>query len=298
MRVNSDWCRWIHASGIYSQPYSTLQMLEKAYLRGYSLSSAGSCANFVLTGTEKTTAAIVSVMNEEKTIASVLGQLNRIPLHEIIVVVNGSSDASFAIARNVSDAVIVRFPEPLGHDVGRTVGAKLSTADILLFIDGDFPILAEHLSPFIQAIDRGYDIALNNITPYLHRFNTWDGVTVIKKFLNVSLSRPDLQANSLTAVPHALSRKAVETIGCQNLYIPPKALSIAVLRQLKICSPMSVDVITSNRLRRQNTGAANPVSEMITGDHLEALSLAMRHLGARLSFHDEIRKRLTEGGER
>lgn len=242
--------------------------------------------------------AVVTAMNEEASIGLVLEQLGRMPLAEIIVVVNGSSDQTFSVARQTSpNAIIVHLPDPLGYDVGRAVGARLSRSDILLFLDGDIAIAAEELIPFIRAIDRGADVALNDLSPFLPLFAGRDEVTVVKEFVNRSLGRNDLGANSLTAIPHALSRRALETIGIFRLAVPPVAQAAAIAGGLAITAPASVDVIRTNRLRDINTGHLNPVARLILGDHLEALGEAMGAASARLHFPDGLRKRgKLEGG--
>ncbi|MDF2715177.1 MAG: glycosyl transferase family 2, partial [Paenibacillus sp.] len=148
---------------------------------------------------------------------------------------------------------------------------------------------------YIHAVERGADVALNDITPYIDVFAGRDPVTIVKEMLNRSLGREDLHANSLTAVPHALSRKAIDTIGCANLMVPPKAQALAVRNGLRIETAMSVDVISKNRVRDKNSGRDNPVSHLIIGDHLEALELLMRTDGARLHSADHIRNRKVLG---
>jgi len=225
-------------------------------------------------------AAVVSARNEESTIGSVIDELKRLPLQEIVVVLNGSTDGTLdeALKREVT---IVHIPEALGHDVGRAIGAKLAQAQTLLFVDGDFPVPAERLAPFLRAVHRGADLALNDLSPFLGPFRSWDGVTRVKALLNRSLGRPDLGAASLTSVPHALSRRAVDTVGAQLLAVPPAAQAAAMLAGLAVCAPCAVDVIGPNRRREGNTGQGNPVARLIVGDHLEAIGYAAAKAGPR-----------------
>lgn len=262
------------------------------FIEGYCRQTGQHANKWVLIPTNKTVSVIVTVMNEKDTIPSILEQLHRLPLHEIIFVLNGSTDESFEMIRNQSWATIVHYHHPLGHDVGRTIGAKLSESDILIFLDGDFPVYAEHLVPFIESIEQGMDIALNNITPYIGFFSDRDEVTTIKEFVNMSMERVELEANSLTAVPHAMSRHAAQVIGYTNLAVPPKAQVIAMNKGLKVSAPIHVDVISRNRIRKRNVGNNNSVSEMIIGDHIEALNTILTLKGSRLSFLDHIRNRL------
>lgn len=231
-------------------------------------------------------------MNEERTLSQLLQQLHRLPLHEIIAVINGSSDRSYQIASHTPYVKAIYYDHPLGHDVGRAVGAMASESDILIFLDGDILIQAEELLPFLQCLEEGNDIALNDLHPYLIPFHQRDGVSIVKEFLNRTLGRKDLSLNSLTAVPHALTRKAIDTIGIHHLFVPPKAQAIALMKGLKVKAVGGVDVFSKNKLREHNQGRGNPVADLIIGDHLEALKWVMDEAAnPRLQYSDTIRKR-------
>lgn len=241
-------------------------------------------------------AVIVSAMNEEKTLGRLLNEMDRLAPQELIIVVNGCQDHTFDIAKQHPTATVLSYNEPVGHDVGRTIGAKVAVSDILLFIDADIPVSAEQIKPYIRAIQQGADVALNHMGPYLPVFADRDKVTVLKQFLNTSLGRSDLGADSMTAVPHALSRRALEIIGIENLMVPPRAHAMAIINGLTIVSPASVNVIKRNRRRAGNQGSLNPVSQMIIGDHLEAIHFVMQDLGVRYLHPDSMRRREFVGG--
>ncbi|WP_246070658.1 glycosyltransferase family 2 protein [Paenibacillus kobensis] len=236
-------------------------------------------------------AAVVMAYNEERTLPLVLEELAKLSLEEIVVVLNGCTDGSFREARSFPGVTIVHYADKIGHDVGRAVGARMCTSDIVLFVDGDFRIAAEKLKPFIAAVARGTDVALNDISPYLPLFRDWDDVTRLKAFLNLSLGRPDLHASSLTSVPHALSRRAIERIGSALLAVPPKAQAAAIADGLIVRTAGSVNVVTANRMRNDNVGRDNEVARLIVGDHVEALKHVMDKGGARLSKADTSRRR-------
>ncbi|WP_223285277.1 glycosyltransferase family 2 protein [Paenibacillus sp. PL91] len=263
----------------------------KGYLQGICQKNGLPYLNRVLMPTDKSVAVIMTVMNEEDTIPILMMELNRLVIDELIIVVNGSKDQSFTKARELSKATILYYPEPLGHDVGRSIGAKVAKSDILVFIDGDIPLQAEQLIPFVYAVEKGMDVALNNVNSFLPIFSKRDAVSHVKEFLNRSLRRPDLKTNSLTTVPHALSRRAVDRIGYDHLAVPPKAHARAILEELRVGAPFSVNVIAANRRRAHNASTNNPVAEMIIGDHVEALSLSMSLKTKRLSFPDPYRMR-------
>lgn len=292
LQLNRQWTAWVHGRGSGRfRSFPAMVKAAKRYSSAYCRTARLPHRDFVPVPTTKSVAAIVTAMNEEGAIGAVLKELNRLPLDETIVVVNGSQDRTFSVARAEKHATIIHYPQPLGHDVGRAIGASAAQADILLFVDGDFPIAAERLAAFIYAVECGSDVALNDISPFLQHFASQDEVTIVKQFLNRSLGRPDLHANSLTAVPHALSRKAVETIGAKQLIVPPKAQALAIMLGLSVTACASVDVISKNRKRKINVGEFNAVAGLIVGDHLEAMRSAMMLGGSRLHWGDSVRKR-------
>ncbi|CCQ96870.1 Glycosyltransferase, group 2 family protein [[Clostridium] ultunense Esp] len=289
-RVNQLWLEW------YQEKTHLISLKEYAasagsFIQAFLDRHIPLPGHFLPLPTHSSVAAVLSVRNEERTLPHLLRRLEKLPLEEVILVVNGSTDRSLTIAEDTPFVHLVRYDEPLGHDVGRAVGAAATAADILLFLDADMVIAEEHLLPFIAAVEKGADVALNDLTPYLPTFPHWDRVTILKEFLNRVLGRFDLHANSLTAVPHALSRQAVNEIGSATLMVPPRAHALALLKGLKVVAPYSVDVISRNRLRKENMGACNPVEELIIGDYLEAIAAAMQWKGERLGYEDLFRKR-------
>lgn len=294
--INSLWYSFYISKEIGAIPDSQYLAASRAFLAGYCQKMGMPVPNLVLVPTRQSVGAVITVSNEERTIANVLGELQRMPLQEMIVVINGSTDNSFHIARKCPKATIVHYPNLVGHDVGRSIGAMLSSADMLLFLDGDIPVRIEELVPFIRAIDQGWDLALNDITPYIGLFTHQDGVSMVKQFVNRVQGRLDLKANSMTAIPHMLSRRAIQVIGYAALMVPPKAQAKAIRHGLRICAPASIDVVTSNKATRLNTGTANPVANLIVGDHLEALHMLLKEHGSRLEYKDVLRTRTALAG--
>lgn len=213
---------------------------------------------------------IIPVMNERKTLARVLREANRVhPRTEVIAVVNGSTDGSLEIA-HTSCARVIAFNRPLGHDVGRAAGAREAKGDILLFIDADMVIPAETLRKFVDEIERGTDVALNNYSGPTKRAVV-HGVVLAKHALNAFIGRPDLAGTSLTAVPHALSRRALDTIGCQSLAVPPLAHTMLVRRGCTVKRCCTVNVGRLNRIRHKRERRMS-LERLIIGDHLEAIA--------------------------
>lgn len=232
---------------------------------------------------------IIPVMNEHRTIRKVVAEARKVhAATEVIVVANGTKDGSDRIAHRAG-ARVLRYAEPLGHDVGRAVGAMEAQGEVLLFIDGDMIIPAGRLRPFVNAVLCGSDVALNEYTGPTDKRSV-HRVVLAKHVLNEVLSRGDLRGMSMTAVPHALSRKALEIIGNENLSIPPVAHAIAIYRGLNIAPAHLIDVGRLNK-RRTKQGTVDPLEQLIDNDHLHALRWVIEHTDSRGGYTDLDRKR-------
>lgn len=295
--MNDAWVRWSQLQPGLTQTVNYLQAC-RGFVDGYTNALNKETKDYVLWPTVRSVGVVVTVSNGEKSIVKVLEQLKRLPLNELIVIVHGSKDRTLENIRQHSQAMIVHYPEAIGPDVGRAIGAKMSHSEILLFLEGDQVVSAERLLPFISDIEKGSDLALNNVTPYLPPFSQWDDVMVMKHFLNVSLNRPDLHANSLADVPHALSRQALKVVEHAELMVPPKAQVQAILAGLRITAPASVRPGTVSNVNKLKTSAINGTNiHLGIGDHVEALQKAMNAKGERIDFLDIIRKREIIEGE-
>ncbi|MDQ0243021.1 glycosyltransferase involved in cell wall biosynthesis [Bacillus fengqiuensis] len=245
---------------------------------------------------------ILPVMNEADKIATIIQELKKLRPFEIIAVVNGSNDRTSQIAQTMG-ARVIEYKEPLGHNIGRAIGAYHATGDILLFLDGDFIIRSEHLLPFVNAIRSGHDLAVNNLSPIMKSKNIPHTVSVAKAVINELSDRKDLSINSLVAVPHAISRQGVQKIGWQHLADPPLAQTIALHLNLSIVSPKYVDVISPNKIRANNhfqieKGSPYPKStSRIIGDHLTAIHYLGQELGSRGGYADGQDKDLLQSIE-
>ncbi len=216
--------------------------------------------------------AIISASNEEATIGKVIGSAFDSGATQVVVVENGSTDGTAKVAR-AAGAKVLSYSYKLGHDVGRGVGVMNFPSAHYLFLDGDMIISVDELRPFISAVTQdGIDVALNDLSN-LVRPQKWDEVTWSKYFLNNSLDRNDLDVNTLTAVPHAISGRAVKIIGISNLAVPTLAMVRAVLSGLNVKAIREVDVISKNRIRGELlfSSKGNLVEQLIIGDMCQGL---------------------------
>ncbi|UOF92673.1 glycosyltransferase family 2 protein [Fodinisporobacter ferrooxydans] len=240
---------------------------------------------------EYQTVTIIPAYNESKSIAKALKYVKKAGCDSILVVDNGSTDKTKRIAQHFG-ADVLFFPTPLGHDVGRAVGAQALQYAHAIFTDADIKVSAADLSPYVKSIQSGTDVALNNLNRIIPKNKQFDSVCVMKRFLNIVIKRPELGICSLTAVPNGLSWNAIQTIGAENLAIPPLAYAIAAQKHLKIRPVSGVDVVKRNKLRPDLHRSRNrPLEKLILGDHVEAISYLQSELGVRGDFPDDIRKR-------
>lgn len=232
---------------------------------------------------------VIPAMNEARTIARVIAGARGVHSRcEVIVVVNGSADNTAEVALS-SGARVIFFEQALGHDVGRSVGAEAAKGEIVLFTDGDLVIPASQLRPFVTAVSRGADIALNNYSGPVR--NVVPHPVVLAKYsLNILLGRSDLNGCSMTAVPHAMSRKALEVLGSALLSRPPLAHARAIMDGLRIETVHKVPVGKLNAVRRK-AGSYDPLQQVIIGDHLEAVSMLLQRQRDRAGFSDGSRRR-------
>lgn len=230
---------------------------------------------------------IIPAMNEADKMPGVIAEARAVhPETEVIVVANGCKDRTAAVAEHMG-ATVLSFAEPLGHDVGRSVGAQAAKGHILLFTDSDMIIPASELRPFVQAVQSGIDVALNDYNGPIDR-RPIHRVILAKYTLNSMLGRADLKGASMTAVPHALSRRALVAIGAEALSIPPKAHVSAVTRGLRVEAVYHVNV---GRLNPGRSTSGDPLEMLVLGDHLEALEAIIAERGARGGYHDGGRRR-------
>jgi glycosyltransferase involved in cell wall biosynthesis len=83
------------------------------------------------------TSVIVPALNEESAIAEVVARLQGGgPWHEIIVVDDGSTDATGERAR-AAGAIVVRHPYNKGNGAAVKSGIRKATGDVVLIVDGD-----------------------------------------------------------------------------------------------------------------------------------------------------------------
>jgi len=103
---------------------------------------------------------VIPAKDEMSTIGSlVAGVRERYPEAEIVVVDDGSTDATGVLAETAG-ARVVRHPESLGNGAAVKSGARAATGDILCFMDADGQHDPGEISSLLRKLEEGYDMAI------------------------------------------------------------------------------------------------------------------------------------------
>lgn len=224
--------------------------------------------------------AIIPAKNEEKSILATMTTILRLPVHYIILVLNGCTDQTFQLVRSIPDSRIhiLFFSDSLGIDVPRSIGAlyagRLGAKD-LLFVDGDMSgDIYHNLLALIDAVNSGVDVALTNCYPYIyHRQKLAKLVLRYRSKLNRELDLfQSLGLATPTHGPHGLSQRALLNLPPEALAIPPLTLYWAKKNNLTIQVATSIphEALHSPRKHRRH---ARLIAETIIGDCLMGLAL-------------------------
>jgi glycosyltransferase involved in cell wall biosynthesis len=97
---------------------------------------------------------IIPAINEESSIGLVLNALPKESLHEIIVVDNGSTDATARVARKCGARVVEEKRKGYGSACLKGI-SELNAPDIVVFLDGDFSDFPEEITRLVEPIVSG-----------------------------------------------------------------------------------------------------------------------------------------------
>ncbi|MGK9483008.1 glycosyltransferase family 2 protein [Bacillus tropicus] len=243
----------------------------------------------------KSLSVIIPACNEIDTISDVIQSVKGLNPLEIIVVANGCTDDTETVAEHLGCKVL-RYTEKLGNDVGRAAGAKEAIGDVLLFIDGDFAIQTSKLQLFLNPILYNQaDVVLNNLDALFLKRQKPNSITVWGQILNAILEREELKIDSLLAVPHALTKEVVQSIGYECFVNPILAHLRLVQSKWRISRHCAIDVITPNKFRPTEHAAygagLSPSEKRMIGDHIEAVAERIVGSDERGGYCDGNRKR-------
>lgn len=148
----------------------------------------------------KTIVVIIPAYNEEKAIAHVI---NEIPerVGEVIVINNGSTDNTAAVAQNAGATVLHQNKKGYGHACLKGLeylAQKTQKPDIVVFLDGDYSDYPQELNLLIQPIlEQNFDFVLGARVAYLREknamtpqqiFGNWLATGLMKLFFNAKFT--------------------------------------------------------------------------------------------------------------
>jgi len=103
---------------------------------------------------------ILPAKNEADALRRLLPQISEhVPAAEIIVVNDGSEDATSEIARNAG-ARVISHPYPLGNGAAVKAGARVATGDTLVFLDADGQHDPADIPRLLAQLAHGYQMAV------------------------------------------------------------------------------------------------------------------------------------------
>jgi glycosyltransferase involved in cell wall biosynthesis len=191
----------------------------------------------------KTLSVVLPVYNEEDTLKTVLKQIKKVNVLEIIVIANGCTDASVKIAKEEGCMVKVVEKRLSPHEA-RMEGAKAAKGDAVLFVDGDIILSASEIERFVQPLLFGHsDVVLNKwektkINAFNRSEMTWSAV------LHHALGKPH-RANAYLKAPYGVLLSVLK-----NYWeMPPLSLFVTLLTQYRVSSHITIETQGKGRFR-------------------------------------------------
>jgi len=225
--------------------------------------------------------AVVPACNEAANIQKVLTSIQAAGVDHTLVIVNGADDVTLQqiLALPLPAITAVTFPERLGIDVPRAVGAWFAAAAgtrVCLFVDGDMTgTITPCLAGLITAVEKGVDMALTDCypTPPCAQGLAKE-VLFYRERLNRALALFDvLGVATPSHGPHAVSGRLLARIPLRELAIPPVSLALAVVSGLTVTIGADIDHVELGSPLKDYPHSRN-IADTIIGDSLEAVQVA------------------------
>lgn len=103
---------------------------------------------------------VIPAKNEVASIGNVVASArDEFPHAEIIVVDDGSTDATAATAEQAG-AIVIRHPESMGNGASVKTGVRAAQGDVLAMMDGDGQHDPRDLEPLLKRLDDGYHMVV------------------------------------------------------------------------------------------------------------------------------------------
>lgn len=224
--------------------------------------------------------AVIPAYNEADSIGKVLHNLHPCNFHSIILVANGCNDftekKALAAAQGL-ELELLSFPEPLGIDIPRAVGAAYAQKyhpKGIVFVDGDMTgEITIPIQQLLKGLSQGLDLALTNCYPYFYQ--CCDLADSVKKYREVVNKRLHLYNKIGLATPshgpHAISANLLSKIPNEFLAVPPLVLCFAAINNFKINVAATIPhELLGSKIR--SAEHADNIADTIIGDCKQALA--------------------------
>jgi len=163
---------------------------------------------------------VIPARNEAAVIGALVGRLTAAgAFSEVVVVDDGSSDATAAVAR-AAGAKIVSHPYPKGNGAAIKSGARQASGEVIVFMDGDGQHRPEDILRLLAKLDEGYDMVVGArvsrksqaglhraaANGFYNRFASWmSGHEVMDLTSGFRVVRADLFKRFLYLLPNGFS---------------------------------------------------------------------------------------------
>lgn len=139
---------------------------------------------------------IIPALNEAGNIAQLVRQAAAQPVARVIVADNGSTDGTGPLAAEAGAHVVLEPRQ--GYGFACAAGVSAATADILLFLDGDFSSLPAEMPRLFQPVQQGQaDLVLGSrvlgeilpgAMPPHQRFGNWLTSALMRRLYTVAVT--------------------------------------------------------------------------------------------------------------
>lgn len=103
---------------------------------------------------------ILPAKNESGAIGQTIERIKQLNItHEIIVVNDGSTDSTQAVAEHAG-ATVVTHPYSKGNGAAIKTGARAATGDVIIFMDADGQHDPQDIPHLLEKIEQGYDLVV------------------------------------------------------------------------------------------------------------------------------------------
>ena len=213
-------------------------------------------------------------------------------IQEVIVVGYQLTEEEIIAAEQLG-AKVINYPHSLGLYVSRAIGASHCSGSVILFTDNNLNLSAQDYIPFIDAVEKGSDMALNNMDYLLDIIQPHDSLSIVKLFFNIILKEPRLLNNSLNSIPFAIRRDIIEKVGVKNLAVPPLFLLIAKLNNFTIDTSSTIKIKSVYDICPEHINEVDKYKalDIFLGDYLEAIEYFINITDVRGGFTDGDKNR-------